>query len=265
MSGREDERWTARLILPLVPVALVLIGWQVVVSLFSVPKIVLPSPADVLASARAQAGALGTNTAATAGRVLAGFLLSAAIAIPLAATVVHFVFMERAVYPLLTLSQTIPKVALAPIFVVWLGTGAISQMALAAMVAFFPIFIDTLVGFRTVQPEILLLARSMGATALQTFAKIRIPHALPHIFAGLKVGATLSVVGGIVAEWVGGDVGLGLVLLRADSMLDTDLAFAALALLALMGIGFFAVIHGLERLVSPWRVVQEHQEIAKTM
>jgi NitT/TauT family transport system permease protein len=254
-----------RLILPLVAVALVLAGWQVAVSVFAVPKIVLPSPADVLASARAQAGALVMNTAATAGRVLAGFLLSAAIAIPLAATVVHFAFMDRAVYPLLTLSQTIPKVALAPLFVVWLGTGAISQMSFAAMVAFFPIFIDTLVGLRAVQSEMLLLARSMGATTLQTFVKIRIPHALPHIFAGLKVGATLSVIGGIVAEWVGGDVGLALVLLRADSMLDTGLAFAALALLALMGMAFFALIHGLERLVSPWRVAQERQEIAKTM
>jgi NitT/TauT family transport system permease protein len=162
-------------------------------------------------------------------------------------------------------SQTIPKVALAPIFVVWLGTGATSQMAFAAMVAFFPIFIDTLIGLRATPAEMILLARSMGATTMQSFVKFRIPNALPSIFAGLKVGATLAVIGGIVAEWVGGDTGLALVLLRADALMDTGLAFAALVLLAMLGMVFFAAIGGLERVVSPAHFARNDIDVYKTM
>ncbi|MBI4347218.1 MAG: ABC transporter permease [Elusimicrobia bacterium] len=265
MNTDRPEHRLARLLLPLSLLALVVVGWQVAVSVFAVPRIVLPSPAEVLGSASRHGGTLAASAAATAGRVLAGFVLSVAIAIPLAVLVVQFGFMERAVYPLVSLSQTIPKVALAPLFVVWLGTGAVSQMAFAAMVAFFPIFIDTLVGLRAVPAEMLLLARSMGATTLQAFVKIRLPHALPNIFAGLKVGATLSVIGSIVAEWVGGDTGLALVLLRADALLDTALAFAALVLLAVLGMAFFALIRGLERVLSPARTAREQGEIVKTM
>lgn len=265
MNGTSAEHRLARVLLPAAVLVLALVGWQLAVTLFQVPRIVLPTPTDVLAAAAANASTLASSLVATAARVVAGFLLSVAVAVPLAVLVVQFAFMERAIYPLVSLSQTIPKVALAPLFVVWLGTGAVSQMAFAAMVAFFPVFIDTLVGLRGVPPEMLLLARSMGATTVQTFVKIRLPHALPNLFAGLKVGATLSVIGGVVAEWVGGDTGLALVLLRADALLNTALAFAALLLLGLMGMAFFAVIRALERVLSPWRTAVKQQEIAKTM
>jgi NitT/TauT family transport system permease protein len=265
MNATSAEHRLARVVLPAAVLGLALVGWHLAVTVFEVPRIVLPTPTDVLASGVADASTLGVSLLATAARVVAGFLVSVAVAVPLAVLVVQFAFVERAVYPLVSLSQTIPKVALAPLFVVWLGTGAVSQMAFAAMVAFFPIFIDTLVGLRAVPPEMLLLARSMGSTTVQTFVKIRLPHALPNLFAGLKVGATLSVIGGIVAEWVGGDTGLALVLLRADALLDTGLAFAALLLLAVMGMAFFALIRVLERVLSPWRTAAAQQEIAKTM
>jgi len=265
VNGAGPDRRLASLLLPLGVLVLAVVGWQIAVSVWAVPRIVLPAPAEVVASAVRHGATLLTSTAATAGRVLAGFVLSVAIAIPLAVLVVQFSLVERTVYPLVTLSQTIPKVALAPLFVVWLGTGAVSQMTFAAMVAFFPIFIDTLVGLRAIPPEMLLLGRSMGATTVQSFVKFRLPYALPHIFAGLKVGATLSVIGSIVAEWVGGETGLALVLLRADALLDTALAFAALVLLAVMGMAFFALIRGLERVLSPPRTAREPEKVAKTM
>jgi NitT/TauT family transport system permease protein len=259
------DRKAVRLAFPLATVLVILAGWQFAVTSFAIPRIVVPSPADVLASTMTNAGTLITSMAATAARVLLGFMISIAVAVPLAILVVQFAFVERAVYPLLSVSQTIPKVALAPIFVVWLGTGAASQMAFAAMVAFFPIFIDTLIGLRATPAEMILLARSMGATTAQSFVKFRIPNALPSIFAGLKVGATLAVIGGIVAEWVGGDTGLALVLLRADALMDTALAFAALVLLAVMGMGFFAAIVGLERVVSPAHLARNGIDVHKTM
>ena len=265
MTSPLRDRTAVRLAFPLATLIFIIAGWQLAVTSFAIPKIVVPSPADVLASTTANMGTLLTSLAATAARVLLGFALSITVAVPLAILVVRFAFVERAVYPLVSVSQTIPKVALAPIFVVWLGTGAVSQMAFAAMVAFFPIFIDTLTGLRATPAEMLLLARSMGASTAQSFVKFRIPNALPSIFAGLKVGATLAVIGGIVAEWVGGDTGLALVLLRADALMDTGLAFAALVLLAVMGMGFFAAILALERLVSPAHIARNAVEIHKTM
>jgi NitT/TauT family transport system permease protein len=263
--GRRDQPAFLRLLLPVVVLAALVVVWQAVVTAFRLPSIVLPSPPEVAGSIRANAPTLLAGALATGGRVLLGYAVSIAVAIPLAIAVVHWSRLGRAVQPLITLSQAVPKVALAPLVVVWLGNGLVSQTAFAALVAFFPIFIETVAGLRAIAPEMLLLARSMGSTTAQTFAKFRVPHALPHVFAGLKVGATLAVIGAIVAEWIGGDTGVALVLLRADAMLDTPLAVSALVVLAGMGMAFFMVIAALEVVLMPWRSASARDDIAKTM
>jgi NitT/TauT family transport system permease protein len=265
MPTTRDRLALARLFLPLVVLAGLVVVWHVVVTVFRVPSIVLPSPAHVATSIVAQRAALLEGAVATGGRVLLGFAVSVLVAVPLAILVVQWPVLGRAVQPLITLSQAVPKVALAPLVVVWLGNGLVSQTAFAALVAFFPVFIETVVGLRAIAPEMLLLARSMGSTAFQTFRKFRFPHALPHVFAGLKVGATLAVIGAIVAEWIGGETGVALVLLRADALLDTPLAVSALIVLAVMGMGFFMAITALEIAVMPWRSGGGHDDIAKTM
>jgi NitT/TauT family transport system permease protein len=263
--ARRERPALARLLLPLVVLAGLIVVWHVVVIVFRVPSIVLPSPAEVARSMGTQRATLLAGALATSGRVLLGYTVSVVVAIPLAMLVVQWPLLGRAVQPLITLSQAVPKVALAPLVVVWFGNGLASQTAFAALVAFFPVFIETVVGLRAIAPEMLLLARSMGSTPLQTFRKFRIPHALPHVFAGLKVGATLAVIGAIVAEWIGGDTGVALVLLRADALLDTPLAVSALIVLALMGMAFFMAIAALEIAVMPWRSGGGHDDIAKTM
>lgn len=266
MMGRDaGARRVLGVVLPLAVLAALVVLWQLLVTVFRLPSIVVPSPAEVAASAALNRAALAEGALTTGGRVLLGFAVSIGVAVPLAVFVVQWPLLGRAVQPLITLSQAVPKVALAPLVVVWLGNGMVSQTAFAALVAFFPVFIEAVVGLRAVEPEMLLLARSMGAGTVQIFAKFRFPHALPGIFAGLKVGATLAVIGAIVAEWIGGDTGLALVLLRADGLLDTPLAFAALIALALMGMAFFTAIVAVEIVATPWRSARARQEIAKTM
>jgi NitT/TauT family transport system permease protein len=254
-----------RLVLPLLVLAGSVVLWQLSVTVFRVPSLVLPSPTEVAGAMRANRASLVDGALATGGRVLLGYVVSVLVAVPLAIIVVQWPPLARIVQPLITLSQAVPKVALAPLVVLWLGNGLVSQTTFAALVAFFPIFIETIAGLRDIAPEMLLLARSMGSSAAQVFLKFRIPHALPQMFAGLKVGATLAVIGAIVAEWIGGDTGVALVLLRADALLDTPLAVSALVVLAVMGMAFFLVIAALEIGLMPWRRPGNGEDIAKTM
>lgn len=243
-------------ILPVLSVIAVVIAWQAIVSLLQVPSIVLPSPADVLEAFRSKARELAYGTGATAIRVVIGFAISTATALPLAIIVVQSPTIGRYVQPLITLSQAVPKVALAPIVVLWFGNGTLSQTAFAAIAAFFPIFIEAVVGLRAIEPEMIMLSRTMGSSVWQTYVKFRMPRALPHLFAGLKVGATLAVVGAVVAEWIGGENGIALILLQADALLQTSLAIAALIILAALGGAFYALIALAEMALSPRRTAQ---------
>jgi NitT/TauT family transport system permease protein len=251
LSGRTRARDVLGVMLPLVGFILVVALWEALVTGFRLPAILLPSPGAALASGVANAHKLIEASLATATRVGVGFVAGVLVAVPLAVLTVQYPFAGRIVQPLITLSQAVPKVALAPLVVVWFGHGYPSQTAFAALVGFFPIFIETLLGLQAMETEMLLLARSMGSTPAQLFLKFRFPRALPHIFAGLKVGATLAVVGATVAEWIGGETGIALLLLRADSLLDTPLAVAALLVLALMGIAFYSLISLIEVWITP--------------
>jgi NitT/TauT family transport system permease protein len=153
-------------------------------------------------------------------------------------------------------TQSIPKIALAPLFVVWFGFGVAPKVAVAFLIAFFPIVIDTIVGLRSIDPAMLQLARAMGAPRHRIFLKFRLPHALPAIFGGLKVASTLAVVGALTGEFIGSDKGLGYVLLQASGNLNTPLLFATLVTLSLLAMAFFYAVEALERILIPWHVSQ---------
>ena len=199
----------------------------------------------------ARPGAFAMHALVTSGEVLLGFLLSVAVGVPLAFGIAGSRVFERAVYPLLVASQAIPKVAIAPLLIVWFGFGTTPKVIVAFLIAFFPVVIDTVVGLRAIEPEMLHLAHSMGATRWQTFVKIRLPRALPSIFGGLKVAITLAVVGAIVGEFVASDRGLGHVLMIASGEMNSRLLFAAILVLTLLGVAFFVIIERLERLCIP--------------
>lgn len=258
MSGRKRR---SRVALPpgahaTLMLAAIVALWEFGVRWGGVPAYLLPPPSDIAARIVSDFGRIGMHTWITFAEVMVGFGLSIVISIPLAAILSQFRWLERAMYPLLVASQTIPKVAIAPLLVVWFGFGLIPKVLVAFLICFFPIVVDTLIGFRSVPKEVLWLSRSMGASAWKTFYKIQVPAALPNIFAGVKVASTLAVVGAVVGEFVGADSGLGYQLIVANGLLDVQLSFAVLVVLSLMGIVLFAVVDLVERLVLPWHISQ---------
>jgi NitT/TauT family transport system permease protein len=239
--------------------AIVFAVWELTVRLFAMPEYLLPGPAPVFTSLVQNIGTLAGQALWTAGTVLVGFVVAAAFAIPLAMLIVVSPVLERLLYPPMVATQSIPKIALAPLFIVWFGFGVAPKVAVAFLIAFFPIIIDTIVGLRSIDPAMIQLARSMGAPPHRIFLKLRLPHALPMIFGGLKVASSLAVVGALTGEFVGSDKGLGYLLVQASGNLNTALLFATLVILSAMAMAFFYLVEALERILIPWHASQrEH-------
>jgi NitT/TauT family transport system permease protein len=236
--------------------AIVFVAWELTVRLFALPEYLLPGPEPVLVALTQNMRTLAAQSLWTAGTVLAGFLVAAAVAIPLAMLIVISPVLERLLYPPMVATQSIPKIALAPLFIVWFGFGVAPKVAVAFLIAFFPIVIDTIVGLRSIDPAMIQLARSMGAPPRRIFLKLRLPHALPMIFGGLKVASALAVVGALTGEFVGSDRGLGYLLVQASGNLNTALLFATLVILSAMAMAFFYVVEMLERITIPWHASQ---------
>ena len=251
------------------PPAVTVIGaaalWEAVVRGFALPEYLLPAPSGIVSAFSAEWRYLGPHTGVTVYEILWGFTLSIAVGIPLAMAVVYSPALERGVYPLLVASQSVPKIAIAPLLIFWAGLGIFPKVLVAFLIAFFPIVIDTVVGLRSVEPEMLHLARSMGASERRIFLKIRFPNALPNIFAGLKVAVTLAVVGAIVGEFIQADRGLGYALLQANAMLNTKLSFATILILAGIGVALFAAVDGIERFLIPWHASRRTEMAAGTL
>jgi NitT/TauT family transport system permease protein len=235
---------------------LILVAWDLVVRIFSIKPYLLPSPLAVLKTLAENWQLLGMHTLWTSGAILAGFLAAALVAIPLAMLIVVSPLLRRLLYPPMVATQAIPKIALAPLFIVWFGFGVVPKVAVAFLIAFFPVVIDTIVGLRSIDPAMVQLARSMGAPPHRIFLRLRLPNALPMIFGGLKVASALAVVGALTGEFVGSDKGLGYVLVSASGNLNTPLLFATLVILSVIAMVFFYAVELIERILIPWHVSQ---------
>ena len=242
------------LTLPGAAVAGSLAAWSLAVRLFNIPSYLLPAPEDVARLLYENRVMFLQNGWVTVQEVLVGFFASVLIATPLAITVVLNRTLERALMPLLVMSQTIPKVAIAPLFVVWLGFGFLPKVAVAFLISFFPILIAAIAGLKSVETDMLDLVRSMGATTGQIVWKVRIPTALPQFFSGLKISICLSVVGAIVGEFVGSDKGLGYLLLTSAGDLNGRLTYATIVILVIIGMVLFGAVCQVEKWVIPWHV-----------
>jgi NitT/TauT family transport system permease protein len=234
-----------------------LVAWQVAARLWDVPRWLLPAPTDIAVAAWAARGTLAVHIGVTLYETLVGFLLGVVVGVPLAALLVSSDVVYRALYPILAAVQSIPKTAIAPLLLVWLGTGELPKVIVAFLIAFFPIVVSTATGMMLVEEELLHLAGSLSATKAQVFWRIRLPSALPHTFSACKVAVTLAVVGAVIGEFVGADRGLGYLILIASSQLQTDLAFVAIFLLAALGIVLFWAVSVVERLVIPWTLPEQ--------
>jgi NitT/TauT family transport system permease protein len=230
----------------------VLVAWEAVIHLFKVPAFVLPAPSAILESLCANWRALAVASQATALEVLLGFVLSALVGVLVALVIVRFERFGRALYPLIVLFQNVPKVALAPIFILWFGYDLAPKVLLIVVIAFFPVAIDMLAGLQSVEPSFVALMRSVGAGKSKILLRVRIPHSLPHLMAGLKVAITFSVIGAIVGEFAGANQGLGYVIQLASTQLETPLVFAALVVVSVLGLAFYYIVEFAERVLVPW-------------
>ncbi|MEH2482298.1 NitT/TauT family transport system permease protein [Nitrobacteraceae bacterium AZCC 2146] len=246
----------AEIVLPVLAVAGMILAWEVGVDFFKIPTYLFPAPSSIIKACIDNGPLLLRESWVTTIEITLGYLLSIAVGIPLAFGIFQWPIFARTVYPLLISTQAMPKVAIAPLFVVWFGFGFLPKILIAFLIAFFPIVINTVMGLTSMEREKIYLARSMGLSRFGTFRLIRLPNALPSIFAGLKISITLAVVGAVVGEFVGGDAGLGYQLMIANGSLNTPLLFAGVLALTVLGLVFFAAIEFLERLAIP------HQERA---
>ncbi|WP_226576289.1 ABC transporter permease [Acuticoccus sediminis] len=226
--------------------------WQLCVMVFEIPAFLLPSPARILRDSVAEADTLGWHTLATLKTVFLGFLASVVISLPLAVLITSSKRMANTIYPILVLTQSIPKVALAPILVILLGTNELPRIVVTFLVAFFPLVIAVATGLSSVPDDLVELGRSYRGSRWQMLTRIRLPYAVPMIFSGLKVAVTLSVVGAVVAEFVNADAGLGYFIISSTAFFETGLAYAALIILSLMGIVLFQIVVVAERVLFPW-------------
>lgn len=252
----------AAVLYPLLATFVLIAIWELVTRLGHISPLLLPSPSQILATTITNFASITHMGVVTVIEFVLGFALAVAIGLPLGALIVYARPVEMTIYPLLVAFQTIPKAAIAPILIVWLGTGITSKILIAFAISFFPIMVDTIIGLRSAQPETIYLARSMGATPFQIFRYVRFPNALPVIFGGLKVASTLAVIGAIVGEFVSSDKGLGYLVLVANGDLDTKLVFACVLALTILGLAFFFVIEALERIFVRWHVSARQADAA---
>ncbi|NYF98051.1 ABC transporter permease [Janibacter cremeus] len=230
-------------------IVIIVAAWQAISAAGLVETYVLPSPWSIVHEMVADFDLYWRASLPTLTAILLGFAISVLIALPIAIGMVYSPLLQRAIYPLLVLSQVVPKVALAPLFIIWFGFGTPPKIFMVVLIAFFPLVVDAVVGFQAARPESLMLVRSMGASRWQAFWKVRFPWALPSIFAGAKVAITLAVVGAVVAEFVGADQGLGVVITQARGNLDTVAVFAGIGFLSIIGLILFACVSIIERVL----------------
>lgn len=244
------------LVYPVAMMVALLVVWQAAAYLLSIPSYLLPAPSAIVQAMGANSAVLIKESVGTTIEILLGFALSIAVGVPLALAIYLWRPFARALYPVLVSSQAVPKVAVAPLFLVWFGFGLLPKVLIAFLIAFFPVVINTAMGLAALEREKIYLAQSMGLGRFATFIKIQLPNALPSIFAGLKISITLAVVGAVVGEFVGGQGGLGYLLLIANGNMDTALLFAGIVALTVLGVVLFLLIGLVERLVLPPHAVE---------
>ncbi|HME61780.1 MAG TPA: ABC transporter permease [Candidatus Binatia bacterium] len=229
-----------------------LVLWEILVEVIKVPAFILPPPRDLVTAFMKKMPIIGHHAFITFVEAFGGFVLSLILGVGFAVAVVYSRHLQNTIYPLIVILYAMPKSAFAPLMVIWVGYGLFSKIAIAFLVAFFPIVVNMVVGLKEVEPELLELARVNRASQTDVFKKIRLPNALPYLFAGIKVAIVLSVTGAIVAEFVAANEGLGYLVLQANYSLDTAFALVILLILAVLSLGLFWLAEVIQRKLAPW-------------
>ena len=240
----------------LVSFIVLFVVWEIGVRVFKVPTYLLPPPTLVWEEFADRWRHVLNHTWVTAEEIVVGYLVAVLVSIPIAIAIAYSRTVERTAYPLIVFLQIVPKIAIAPLFIIWFGFGFTPKLLLVFLLSFFPIVVAAIAGFKSIDEETMELARSTGAGPWMTFRKIRLPHAMPSIFTGLKVAAALSSTAAVVAEFVASDKGLGYLLLQYNGDLQTPMVFATIIVLSIVGLIVYYAVELIERLVIPWHVSQ---------
>lgn len=246
--------WRSKIAAPLCILLFLLLLWDGLTRWDFVPFYVLPPPMAIAERIVSMFPELMSHAASTMVEILLGFGLAVVVGVGLAMGIVYYPPFEAAISPWIVVSQVVPKVALGPLFMVWLGFGLLPKVVIAFLIAFFPVLVDTVVGLKSVERDAVFLLRSMGAGQWKVFRHLLLMNALPNIFAGMKVAMTLATVGAIVGEFVGANRGLGYLLLYANGSMDTVLLFSALIVLSVLALMLYGVLSLLEKAMVRWHV-----------
>lgn len=240
-------------ILPAIILSIVvLVIWEAISRIFKLPQFVLPAPSSIGQMLITRQASLSQAAWVTAEEILYGFLLSTIVGMLIAVTIARFERMGRAVYPLMVLFQNVPKIALAPLFILWFGYDLAPKILLIVVMAFFPVALNMLVGLQSADPNLVTLMRTVGASRTEILMRVQIPNSLPYLMSGIKIAITLSVIGAIVGEFAGASAGLGYMIQFASTQMETSLVFAALIQISLLGMFFYYAIEFIEWKYISW-------------
>lgn len=242
-----------RVLGPTMVLMALLVIWEVWVRASDTPRWMLPAPTDIAQSFRDDWQLLLKHTRVTLLEVLVGFSIALVAGLLTGIAIDSSRIIERALYPLLIASQTIPMVVLAPLFLIWMGYGLMPKVLITALVAFFPLAVNTVDGLKSADRDLLKLLKSMGSSGWQTFRLVKVPSALPLIFGGARISVAFSVIGAVFGEFVGAKEGLGYLMDRSAPQFETPRVFACIVILAAMGVSLFLLVSVVERIALPWR------------
>ncbi len=263
MTSIQKNRWlekAKKYAYPTAGIIGLIVCWQLVIVLFSIPEFILPTPYVTGISFVSKLGLLFPNALATVYETCVGLVLAIIFSVIFSVILVWFRLVEKTVMPVMVFLQTTPKIAVAPLFLVWFGVGYTPKVIISFWLAYFPIVINMITGLRDIQPEMIDLASSMSATKLQTFVKIRLPNSLPYFFSGLKLGGVVALLGAVVGEYVGADKGLGYLIMWANSSYDIKLLFSVVIALVLLGKVIYSMVTWIERHAISWHVIARSEE-----
>ena len=244
----------ARRLRPLIGIAVFMLLWEAAVRLLHVPVYVLPAPSLILGNVVTNRGSLLYAAMFTVQPMLLGYLIAIVAGVAIALGIAFSPRVQAIAYPLLVFLQIVPKIAVAPLFIIWFGFGMVPKVLLVFLLSFFPVVVAAITAFRSIEPEIIELVRSTGAGRLRTFRMVQFPHALPALFGGFKVAAALAATAAVVAVFVASDRGLGYLLLEYNGNLDTAGSFAAIFILSALGLTLYGTVEFLEGIAVPWHV-----------
>lgn len=234
-------------------VALILLAWEAAVQVAEIPKWLLPAPSAILASLAKDWALLGGHAVVTAQEAAVGFLAAALTGVGVTLAMFLSRAVERALYPLVVASQTVPVIAIAPVLLIWFGYDLLPKVIVVTLICFFPVVVNWWDGLREVDPNLLKLSRSLGGSSWQIFWKLRFPVSLPFLFSGLKIAAAVAVIGAVIGEWVGSSAGLGYQMKYAAAQFQTARVFAAIVILSAQALILFAAVVAVERYVLRWQ------------